>query len=114
MSTHVLDATNGTHAAGLRIELSRVAEGGKRNLLLSEVTDSSGRISADVPATESDAGMTCELSFQLGEYFECGTLPNGERILREAALRFIMSDPQRAYHIPVIIAPSGCSIWCSR
>ena len=33
--------------------------------------------------------------------------------ITEAVVRFVLADADAARHIPVILAPHGCSLWCS-
>ena len=114
LSTHVLDALQGAHAAGLQVTLLHVHESGRRDVLLREVTDNGGRLRADVTVAEEDTGMTCELVLQLSTYFaRAGNMKLGDmKTLQEAVVRFVMTDPQGAYHIPLIIAPHSYTVWC--
>ena len=37
-----------------------------------------------------------------------------ERVVSEIIVKFKMSDPNKKYHLPIIIAPNGYSIWWSK
>jgi len=118
LTTHVLDSTSGTHAAGLGVTLYRIEPAGGRTVLFEAVTDAGGRLHQSVEMDAAHAGATCELVFQTADYFARQPPPPGgvaapPGILRQAAVRFVMPDPRGAYHIPMMLAPSGVSVWCS-
>ena len=118
LTTHLLDSVNGTHAAGMAVTLHRIDSAGGRTLLFSGVTDAGGRLRETVALAGADAGMTCELVFQVADYFarhpaSMTTAVGNAGILREAVFRFSMPDPDGAYHIPMMVAPNSYSVWCS-
>ena len=52
--------------------------------------------------------------FQTGAYFATRGLPlTGLRIQKEVVIRFCMPDPEAAYHMPLVMAPNGYSVWLS-
>lgn len=118
LTSHVLDSVNGTHAAGVGITLYRIAPSGGRTALFNAATDAGGRLRETVALEAADAGIICELVFQVAEYFARQGLARSmplprENIFHEAAFRFAMPDPGGAYHIPMMMAPNSCSVWCS-
>ncbi|MDD9857562.1 MAG: hydroxyisourate hydrolase [Gammaproteobacteria bacterium] len=118
LTTHVLDSLSGTHAAGLGVTLYRIEPAGGRTALFNAVTDAGGRLHKTVEVNAAHTGATCELVFQTADYFARqsalpGVVTAHPGILREAALRFVMPDPDGAYHIPMMLAPSSVSVWCS-
>ena len=117
LTTHVLDSVNGTHAAGVGITLYRIAPSGERTALFNAATDAEGRLRETVVLDAADTGIICELVFQVADYFARqaahNTLLPDESILREAAFRFCLPDPDGAYHLPMMMAPNSCSVWCA-
>ena len=118
LTTHILDSVNGTHAAGVGVALYRVDSSGERTTLFNAATDSGGRlrqvIEMGAAPDAADAGVTCELVFQVADYFaRQPAMGVGAGILREAVFRFSLPDPDGAYHIPMMMAPNSYSVWCS-
>ena len=117
LTTHVLDSVNGTHAAGVGITLYRIFPSGERTELFNAATDVDGRLRETVTLQAADAGITCELVFQIADYFARQAAHNTplphESILREAAFRFCLPDPDGTYHLPMMMAPNSCSVWCA-
>ena len=44
-----------------------------------------------------------------GNYFN-----DTSEIVNEISVKFNMKDPQKKYHMPLIISPNGYSIWWSK
>lgn len=106
ISTHVLDATDGTHAAHIGVRLS-VAETGA--VLFRAETDSGGRMTCalvDPPVP----GTLCELAFNTGPYWQARGTAGG---LQCISLRFALGGPDVRHHLPLIIGPHGYSGWFS-
>jgi len=115
LSTHTLNAADGSHAGNVGVTLSRIGPGSERTLLFSSQTDAGGRLSESIVLTASDCPAQFELAFQTGLYFASNltAAPPG-MAQQEVVLRFAMPDPEGAYHMPLIMAPHGCSAWWSR
>jgi 5-hydroxyisourate hydrolase len=104
LSTHVLDLVSGCPAAGLRIELTRVAPGPA--LRKSVVTNADGRTDAPLlVAAELTAG-TYQLEFHVAEYFASRNIPSGKvPFLDVVPVRFGVGDPSASYHVPLLVTP---------
>jgi len=136
LTTHVLDSLRGTHAAGLGVTLHRIEASGARAEVFRTVTDAGGRLCKTVPFPAAAGPATFELAFQAAEYFaraaaggdtvpgaaaDDGAMGNaaGDAVpgaaagITEVVVRFVLADARAARHIPVILAPHGCSLWCS-
>jgi 5-hydroxyisourate hydrolase len=104
LSTHVLDLVSGLPAAGMRIELSRVAPGPA--LRKAVVTNADGR--TDVPllvGAELTVG-TYQLEFHVAEYFASKSIPSGKiPFLDVVPVRFGIGDPSSSYHVPLLVTP---------
>lgn len=122
LTTHVLDLSRGTPAAGMALQLWRIGDGASR-LLREEVTNGDGRLDQPLLAgTEFVAGKY-ELLFQTGDYFRGLTrtagategddalLESSPLFLEEVPIRFFITDPGDHYHVPLLVAPGGYSTY---
>jgi 5-hydroxyisourate hydrolase len=104
LSTHVLDLSVGRPAAGLRIELHRVAPAPA--LLKKVVTNLDGRTEAPLLGPDEMASGTYQLEFHVGEYFASkGTAPAKAPFLDVVPVRFGISDSSASYHVPLLVTP---------
>ena len=109
LTTHVLDTTNGTPGAGVAIALYRVEHGG-RELLGRHTTNADGRCDAPLLEGAALAVGVYELDFRVGDYFAMRGLSAAEpRFLDVVTVRFGVSDPDRHYHVPLLVSPYGYS-----
>ena len=110
LTTHVLDTMAGTPAAGLVVELWTVGEGARR--LQTATTNADGRV--DAPLLEGGALVAgrYELRFLTGTYLRSrhgiGTDP---LFLDEIPVRFGIADPDRHYHVPLLLSAYGYSTY---
>jgi 5-hydroxyisourate hydrolase len=107
ISTHVLDASLGTPAAGVSVTLSRRA--GSWLDVESGVTDADGRhqFVADTPA-----GTYC-LTFGTGAYFAARAVPTFYPVV---AVTFTIAEPEdgadaRHFHVPLLLSPFAYSTY---
>lgn len=105
LSTHVLDLVTGRPAAAVRITLSfegmEVGEG---------VTDSDGRcrsLLGDIPLKVG----AYQLVFAAGEYLKRLHSNHEAPFFEEIPVNFTVSDPDRHYHIPLLLSPYGYSTY---
>ncbi len=103
ISTHVLDTTRGEPAAGVAVTLWRLD--GKAHVSLgTRETDADGRI-GDLGDGAPAAG-SYRLSFEVGAYYKKkGTAA----FLQRATLDFEITEPNRRYHIPLLMSPFSCA-----
>lgn len=101
VSTHVLDAGTGTPARGVPVRL----ETGDGAVIASAITDDDGR--ASVLSTDLQAGIF-RLTFDTGAYFhataQVGFYP-------EVIIAFVVTDPNRHLHLPVLLSPFAYSTY---
>ena len=103
ITTHILDMANGKPAAGVRVVLSSVVDG-RRTTLGAGVTDADGRLKEFSPRVKSLDAAVYELTFETGTYWlSRGVQPFHPHI----TVTFDVTDPDRSYHVPVIISPYG-------
>ena len=114
VSSHLLNGTDGTHAGGIAITLSRLSADGGRELLFASQTDTGGRLVREIDLSGADPESTYEMVFATGPYWQQRDLPrDGPQIMREIVVRFQMPDAEARYHIPVILSPNSYSCWWS-
>ncbi|WP_339948476.1 hydroxyisourate hydrolase [uncultured Albimonas sp.] len=110
LTTHVLDTASGRPAAGIRIDLYRLAAD-SRDLLSETVTNADGR--TDAPMLEGTAfrAGTYELVFHCGPYLEerGGDLPSPP-FLSDIPIRFGIAS-ETHYHVPLLLSPYGYSTY---
>ncbi len=116
LTTHVLDTSAGRPAAGVRVELYRLGDGG-RERLADVTTNDDGR--CDEPLLEGDGFQTgeYELLFHAGAYFQTAggalggvALPE-PRFLNTVPIRFGIAEAGGNYHVPLLITPFGYSTY---
>ena len=107
-STHLLNSINGTHASDVEIEIYKVNNNNKV-IFLEDKTDSSGRMLKEFELTKEDCESDYEMIINSGNYFN-----DTSEIVNEISVKFNMKDPQKKYHMPLIISPNGYSIWWSK
>ena len=111
LSSHFLNAVDGTHAGAVAVSLMSIDYDGQRATLFTTKSDAYGRFSHGFDAVN---GQSYEMVIASGAYFKTANLPrSGAQILDEIAVRFTTPDPSGSYHIPVIMAPNSYSCWWS-
>ncbi|MFK7803456.1 MAG: hydroxyisourate hydrolase [Anaerolineae bacterium] len=113
ISSHVLDSTIGDHAKWIRIECIKISADGNRHPLFNAIADDQGRISETIAVTPND-GAKYEMIFYSAEYFT--DKPSGfqaGQIMPEVVVRFLIPNPAKNIHIPIMLAPHQYSIWWS-
>jgi len=105
LSTHVLDTSRGTPAAGVHIELHFLAAG-ERLLLATSVTNADGRTDGPLLSSDRLEVGVYELTFHVAEYFRANAidLPDPPFVDR-VALRFGVADAAANYHVPLLCSP---------
>lgn len=104
LTTHVLDTMRGCPAGEMKIELWSIA-GDAPKLLKTIRTNSDGRTDAPLLAGNELIVGAYELVFFVGDYF-------GERkFLDRVPVRFIISDANAKYHVPLLVSPWSYSTY---
>jgi 5-hydroxyisourate hydrolase len=96
LTTHVLDTMRGRPAAGVKIELWSLD---KKALLQTVQTNSDGRTDAPLLEGNSMAAGNYELIFFVGDYF------GEKKFLDCVPVRFVISDSNAKYHVPLLVSP---------
>lgn len=111
LSTHVLDTAAGVPAAGVAVDLYRIAADGKRTLLARRRTNADGRTDTPLLAGDEVAAGTYELVFHMGDYFRsCGAKLADPAFLDLIPLRFALAAGGH-YHVPLLATPWSYSTY---
>lgn len=113
ITSHVLNAVNGTHAGEVRVECRRITDDDRVEPVFSVQSGEDGRIAGTVDVDGTDEGRVYELVFHTGEYFDGEGFAEPARIMPEIVFRLRLPDPDARYHVPVIVSPHGYSVWWS-
>jgi hydroxyisourate hydrolase len=100
LSTHVLDTASGRPAAGVPVRLDR-ADGDGWAPLGSGRTDDDGRLRDLVPAGQWRAG-TYRLRFDTADR---------SPFFPEVSVVFVVAEPDRHHHVPLLLSPYGYSTY---
>ena len=105
LTTHILDTSCGSPAAGVAVTLER-AEGTGWSSVASGVTNDDGRIGDLGP--ERLASGTYRLTFAVGDYFEGRGEPG---FFPQVQVTFVVDADQEHYHVPLLLSPFGYSTY---
>jgi 5-hydroxyisourate hydrolase len=109
LSTHVLDLTTGLPASGLRIELRRHAPGAAPECVKTVITNADGRTDAPLLNAEEIAAGSYELVFDVAPYYTARGVASP--FLDRVPIRFIISDANAGYHVPLLVTPWAYSTY---
>jgi len=98
ISTHILDTITGQPAREVQVRLERHDAGGWRTIG-EGATDGDGRLTFGVPAHDWQAGGY-RLLFAVEPYL-------GESFFPEITVAFHVHDPDRDYHVPLLLSRYG-------
>ena len=111
LSTHVLDTARGKPAAGVKISLYRVSEGGHVKVK-DVVTNHDGRTDQPMLLGDEVQEGTYELVFFAGDYLrKSGQADAGTLFLDQIPIRFGIPDASQHYHVPLLISPFAYSTY---
>ena len=107
LSSHLLNSVNGTHANNVDVIIYQIKSNGEKKVFYETKTDSGGRLLKEFKLNDEDCKSEYEMICKTGNYF------SEKKIVSEISVKFKMPDPNKKYHIPIIISPNGYSIWWS-
>ena len=111
LTTHVLDTARGCPAAGLKIELYRL-DGEARQQIAATRTNDDGRTDSPILPVDDFATGTYELVFHAGAYLEDASgIPADQMFLDVIPIRFVMTEAESHYHVPLLLSPYGYSTY---
>ncbi len=111
LTTHVLDISAGVPAAGVRIELQRLAATGTATLV-SLLTGADGRCPQPLLAGQDFRAGRYQLTYHTAEYFRSRGLQLPEpAFLEQAVIGIGIADAAQHYHVPLLITPWSYSVY---
>ena len=112
LSTHVLDTVNGRPAAGVAIELHRLADDGGWTLVGKTITNADGRTDEPLLVGGALEAKCYMLTFHVGDYFaKSGAGQADKPFLDLVPVRFTIADPGAHYHVPLLASPWSYSTY---
>lgn len=107
LSTHVLDTSLGTPAAGITVVLETVDPAATTSAVIGDgITDGDGRVGSIGPE-RLEAG-DYRLRFASGGYFAARGVA---AFYPEVVVVFTIADADQHYHVPVLLNPFGYSTY---
>lgn len=103
LSTHVLDASTGTPAVGVAVRVE-TQDGDLWRPGPEHRTDDDGRIAGFEPPPEG----VHRIHFDTGAYFAARGV---ETFYPEVQVTFVVTDPTRHYHVPLLLSPFAFSTY---
>lgn len=110
LTTHVLDTMSGKPAKGLGIDLFDMHKD-KAHLLVSVVTNDDGRVDQPLLEGVNMQPGVYELVFNVGAYFAKLDVAQEAPFLEAVPIRFVISEPDTHYHVPLLVSPFGYSTY---
>ena len=113
LSTHVLDTMHGCPAAGMRVELQRIDDGGVPTSLQSLSLNADGRNDGGplLDAAAIAAGRY-RLLFSVADYFRGRGVQLAEPpFVDVVSLDFGIADPAAKWHVPLLVSPWAWSTY---
>jgi 5-hydroxyisourate hydrolase len=95
ISTHVLDTERGVPASGVRVALYRLGVGGNGPIRMTQaLTDADGRVRdlLERPLQVGDYRLEFDIANDDGSFFT------------KLAVELHIDDPERSYHVPLLLA----------
>lgn len=109
LTTHILDTAHGGPAAGVDVRVYTVD--GERRLVAAATTDDDGRAPRPLLEGAAFATGTCELEFDIGEYFRRHGVTLAEpAFLDTVVIRFAVNADED-YHVPLLVSPWSYSTY---
>ncbi len=110
LTTHVLDTNLGRPAAGMMIELWKIAEPAVN--LVNAVTNSDGRVNEPLLKDENFQAGIYELRFHAGDYLRgTGSTSDDPAFLDVIPVRFGISNSEQHFHVPLLLSSHGYSTY---
>lgn len=107
VTIHVLDGYHGRPAAGMKIELDRLADG-TWSSVKSLQTDAKGRTEEPLLSPEEYETGRYQVRLDLGSYFAERNVPTTDPpYLTEVVLQLNFAEPDGHYHVPITVSPWG-------
>lgn len=103
ITSHVLDQSRGTPAAGVKVTL-QVRRDGAWHSVGTSISDGDGRVRDLLPTGQSPMVGEYRLSFATGEYFAAAGIAT---FYPQVTIAFDVADATQHYHVPLLLGPWG-------
>lgn len=114
ISIHVVDVTQGLPARGMKVEVHRLDDAGRKLVARGEVGHD-GVVAHPMAAGAGIVPGGYEIELAVGAFYRELDVDVGAPAFQETAVfRFTVVDPAEHYHLPVKLSPWGLSIWRGR
>ncbi|MCC2095585.1 MAG: hydroxyisourate hydrolase [Hyphomicrobiales bacterium] len=110
LTTHILDTANGVPAAGVEIELYTLSGGGREKIAATR-TNADGRTDTPLLGKGAMPAGGYEIVFMIGDYFAARGTPGAKEFLDIVPIRFVISDANSHYHVPLLASPFSFSTY---
>lgn len=111
LTTHALDIVHGRQAADMRVDVA-LREGEGLRLVKSVRTNRLGRTDAPLAAGAEFRAGRYELLFYVADYFcALGVALSSPPFFDRVPVRFTISDARESYHVPLLLAPWGYTVY---
>ena len=111
LTTHVLDTASGIPAQDMRVDLHE-ASGARVVALVTIRTDGDGRAPHALLEGEALRAGCYELHFHVADYFRNrGAVLAEPPFLDVVVVRFGIAEPERHYHVPLLVSPWSYSTY---
>lgn len=111
LTTHVLDLTSGTPAAGMTVELAAF-DGSVRRPIVRTTTHRDGRCDGALIEGERFTAGVWQLEFHVAEYFIArGVALAKPPFLDVVAVRFGVASPGEPHHVALLVTPWSYSTY---
>jgi len=107
LTTHVLDTSREGPAAGVEVTLHSVDDSGETEPIARGTTNEDGRLDEPLLTADDIERGTYELVFDVGAYYRDGPSASGSTFLDRVPVRFVVSEPDEHYHVPLLLSPGG-------
>ena len=109
ITTHVLDTAAGRPAAGLKVVLTRIDDGGA--VITAAITNADGRVDKPLLEGAAFAPGRYEIIFHVGDYFRrSGAKLPDPPFLDLVPIRFGVTEDAH-YHVPLLVSPFAYSTY---
>lgn len=112
LSTHVLDTAHGCPAAGMAVQLQRLAADGRATTLKSIVLNADGRGEGPLLSADAMQAGRYRLVFAVADYFRArGVALPDPPFVDQVNLDFGIADAAAKYHVPLLVSPWSYSTY---
>lgn len=108
ITTHVLDTSRGTPAAGVRVMLEIRESDNRWRSIAAASTDGDGRLATWLPEGMTILAGVYRLTFDTGRYFRSS---GRECFYPTITVIFEINDTNAHYHVPLLVSPFGYSTY---